>query len=130
MENKTSSLEMVTKQLDEIGLDDSPSLVFVDNTAALSKMVDSLDGLPTVLPSMFIDLEGVNLSRHGTVSILQIYILPAKCTYLIDVYTLRHECFSTPGENGRTLKEILESELIPKVFFDVRNDSDALHAHF
>jgi exonuclease 3'-5' domain-containing protein 1 len=29
-----------------------------------------------------------------------------------------------------TLKEVLESNKIPKVFFDVRNDSDALFAHF
>ncbi|KAH8657291.1 hypothetical protein BGZ61DRAFT_500098 [Ilyonectria robusta] len=93
-------------------------------------MVDSLDGLPTVPPSIFIDLEGINLSRHCTISILQIYILPAKRTYLIYVYTLRDKCFSTPGRNGRTLKAILESELIPNVFFDVRNDSDALHTHF
>lgn len=29
-----------------------------------------------------------------------------------------------------TLKEVLESPLTPKIFFDVRNDADALFAHF
>lgn len=32
--------------------------------------------------------------------------------------------------NGQTLMGILESPHIPKVFFDVRNDSDALFHHF
>jgi len=50
--------------------------------------------------------------------------------YLVDVYTLRHQAFSTRGATGHTLKEILESGTIPKVFFDVRNDSDALYSHF
>ncbi|KAJ4307242.1 hypothetical protein N0V88_000623 [Collariella sp. IMI 366227] len=54
-----------------------------------------LTSLPTSPPSLYLDLEGVNLSRHGTISILQIY-----------------------------------SDTVPKVFFDVRNDSDALFAHF
>ncbi|KAL8904837.1 MAG: hypothetical protein Q9207_002997, partial [Kuettlingeria erythrocarpa] len=34
------------------------------------------------------------------------------------------------NEAGLTLKSILESESIPKVFFDVRNDADALYAHY
>jgi hypothetical protein len=38
------------------------------------------------------------------------------------------DAFSTAGTNGQTLKTILESETIPKVFFDVRNDSDALYS--
>jgi hypothetical protein len=37
---------------------------------------------------------------------------------------------STAGTNGQTLKMIFESETIQKVFFDVRNDSDALYYHF
>jgi exonuclease 3'-5' domain-containing protein 1 len=31
---------------------------------------------------------------------------------------------------GKSLKDILKDEKIPKVFFDARNDSDALFAHF
>jgi exonuclease 3'-5' domain-containing protein 1 len=50
--------------------------------------------------------------------------------YLIDVHTLGAEVFRTPGTEGKTLKDILQDKQIPKVFFDVRNDSDALYAHF
>lgn len=38
--------------------------------------------------------------------------------------------FTLANRSGTTLRSILESALIPKVFFDVRNDSDALYAHF
>ncbi len=36
----------------------------------------------------------------------------------------------TARASGQTLKGILESGSIPKVFFDVHNDSDALFSHF
>ena len=96
----------------------------------LSSLVDSLQGLPTRPPSIYIDLEGEGLSRDGSISILQIYVLPTERTYLIDVHTLRHEAFISCGPSGHTLKGMLESQDIPKVFFDVRNDSDALHNLF
>ncbi|KAH3938424.1 hypothetical protein HBH53_259110 [Parastagonospora nodorum] len=77
------------------------------------------------------NLEGVNLLRQGTVSILQFYVLPKDYTYLVDIHQLQHAAFSTTGKHsGKSLKAILEAEDIPKVFFDVRNDSDALYHHF
>ncbi|KIW33340.1 uncharacterized protein PV07_00197 [Cladophialophora immunda] len=66
------------------------------------------------------DAKGVNAVGSG----------PQKNIYLIDIQTLGHCAFTTPGKSGKTLKDILESTDIPKVFFDVRNDSDALHYHF
>jgi exonuclease 3'-5' domain-containing protein 1 len=57
-------------------------------------------------------------------------VYPSKVVHLIDVYSLREITFTTPGKGGKTLKDILESAAIPKVFFDVRNDSDALYAHY
>jgi exonuclease 3'-5' domain-containing protein 1 len=49
---------------------------------------------------------------------------------LVDIHTLGDKAFSTIGAGGQTLKGILESDSIPKVFLDVRNDSDALFSHF
>ncbi|KAL9014224.1 MAG: hypothetical protein Q9173_001130 [Seirophora scorigena] len=51
-------------------------------------------------------------------------------TFLIDVYSLGETAFTTANAAGLTLKSILESDSAPKVFFDVRNDADALYAHF
>ncbi|KAL7928105.1 ribonuclease H-like domain-containing protein [Trichoderma chlorosporum] len=93
-------------------------------------MVDALTELPNKTPSIYIDLKGVNLGRDGTISILQIFVHPTRKTYLLDVQTLEHTAFTMPGKTGQTLKDILESPLIPKVFFDVRRVADALFALF
>jgi exonuclease 3'-5' domain-containing protein 1 len=49
---------------------------------------------------------------------------------VIDMHTLGNAAFHTAGVRGKTLKNVLESPEIRKVFFDVRNDSDALYAHY
>ncbi|KAJ6437093.1 zinc-regulated transporter 2 [Purpureocillium lavendulum] len=128
--SKTAHLIDVIKLFDEVELADSPETKLVDTVEAIAELVGLLEGLPTEPPSLYFDLEGVNLSRVGTVSILQLHILPSKQTYLIDIHSLHDKSFSTPGGNGCTLKKILELDTIPKVFFDVRNDSDALYSHF
>lgn len=102
----------------------------IDTTAAIAQLVDSIHGLPTTPPSLYLDLEGENLSRDGTLDILQLHILPSNQTHLLDVHVLGHQTFTTPGTCGLTLKAVLESQDIPKVFFDVRCDSDALYSHF
>jgi exonuclease 3'-5' domain-containing protein 1 len=104
--------------------------IFIDTESTVSNMMDELNDLPSTPPPLFIDLEGVNLGRHGAVSILQIFVSPKNCVYLVDVFTLRDKAFSTPGKKGLTLKDILQTPTITKVFFDVRNDSDALFHHF
>jgi exonuclease 3'-5' domain-containing protein 1 len=129
MGNK-QELEALTASLAGIGLHSLPESGLIDTTASLSILVDILYRQPTTPPSLFIDLEGVKLSRHGTISILQIFVRPTKRAYLVDVHTLQHLTFSTRAATGHTLKEILESDTIPKVFFDVRNDSDALYSLF
>ncbi|KAH0421994.1 hypothetical protein CcaCcLH18_13066 [Colletotrichum camelliae] len=108
----------------------STSYDFVDTTAALARAVDALSGAPASPPSLYVDLEGEYLGRLGTISIIQIYLSTQQHTYLIDVQKLGAAAFSEPGTNGATLKTILESPSIPKVLFDVRNDSDALFFHF
>ena len=84
-------------------------------------------------PTMYIDLEGVNVCREGTLSIFTLLIDTGTTTlsvYLIDVFSLGLQTFETTGAKGQTLKDILQDENIPKVFFDVRNDADVLFAQF
>jgi exonuclease 3'-5' domain-containing protein 1 len=62
--------------------------------------------------------------------------------YVLDITTLEVSTFNTvvPEREKRelvcipgpitTFKEVLESPDTPKIFFDVRNDADALFAHF
>ncbi|KAE8849543.1 hypothetical protein PTNB73_10496 [Pyrenophora teres f. teres] len=84
-------------------------------------------------PIMYVDLEGVNLCREGSISIFTLLVdidIITRGVFLIDVHTLGAQAFNTPGAKKTTLKDMLEDEKIPKVFFDVRNDSDALFTHF
>ncbi|KAK0506923.1 hypothetical protein JMJ35_010623 [Cladonia borealis] len=85
-------------------------------------------------PTMYIDLEGVNLCREGSVSIFTLLIdtgIPTQRVCFIDVHVLGAQAFNTTGDKHKTtLKDILQDNMIPKVFFDVRNDSDALFSHF
>jgi len=75
-------------------------------------------------------LEGIALGRHGSISILSLYIAPTKKIYLIDIHSLREAAISTTTNSGTSLKTVLESSAIPKVVFDIRNDSDALFSLF
>lgn len=103
---------------------------FVDSRECLVDFLGKIIHLPTNPPSLYIDLEGVHLSRTGPIAILQIYVLPMKHSYLIDVFKLQEFAFITPGGHGTTLKHVLEDQETPKVFFDVRNDSAALFAQY
>ncbi|KAI4263515.1 MAG: hypothetical protein L6R42_001337 [Xanthoria sp. 1 TBL-2021] len=121
---------MDPSQYNGLSSGDQPSGL-IDTPEAMTSIIDTLVALPSSPPSLFIDLEGVSLSRHGTVSILQLLVSPSDRTYLIDIHTLGSKAFHAPSTDGQmTLKSILESNAISKVFFDVRRDSDALYAHF
>jgi exonuclease 3'-5' domain-containing protein 1 len=107
-----------------------PSITIIDTEQAVQILLDSINNLPTSPPSLYLDLEGVNLGRDGYLSIMQLHVPPKSQVYLIDIHILGRTAFSTPGLSGQTFKSILESASIPKVFFDIRNDSDALFSHY
>ncbi|MCJ1240985.1 hypothetical protein MMC14_008989 [Varicellaria rhodocarpa] len=102
----------------------------IDTPTAMENFLTAVANLPTNPPSLYLDLEGTDLSRHGSISIIEVFVLPLNHVYLVDIHVLGEKAFSTSGSDGRTLKGILESPDIPKVFFDVRNDSDALYSLF
>jgi hypothetical protein len=126
------------------------------------ELVDTVDGLQRMLrqvldarqafkdmllnpqtPLLYIDIEGTNLCRNGTVSLIQLHIPTIPQTFVIDVYTLGSAVFeiSVPATEPElslapsstnspipslgateeiTLKSILESPNILKSFFDCR----------
>lgn len=99
---------------------------FIDTTLGVRDFLEQLHTGSEKEPLLYVDLEGNNLSRHGTISLLTIFVEPRKTVHLIDITTLGHEAFSTATSDGLTLKSILESSQVIKVFFDIRNDSDAM----
>lgn len=98
-------------------------------------LVSSLIGLKTFLSSihkgstLYLDLEGQNLSRHGSIALATILVHPHETIRIIDVSALGNSAFST-SSGERTLKSILEDPNMPKYVWDVRNDADALWAHY
>ncbi|KAE8450344.1 hypothetical protein EG329_006418 [Mollisiaceae sp. DMI_Dod_QoI] len=103
---------------------------FIDFERDLLPLLDSIANLTVDPPSLYMDLEGIDLGRHGSMSILSLYIAPTQKTYLIDIHRLGSAAFSITNNSGTTLKTVLESSTIPKVVFDIRNDSDALFSLF
>lgn len=97
----------------------------------ISSLPDLQASLSLIPPSstLYLDLEGRNLSRHGTLTLLTILVLPTRATSIVDVQTLGDSAFTTPGPDGKTLKAILEDPNTSKCLWDVRNDADALWAH-
>lgn len=78
---------------------------------------------------LYIDLEGDNLCRFGTLSLITILVEPGDTVSVIDVQILGDQAFSISTPDGKTLKDILADEAITKYFWDVRNDADALWAY-
>ncbi|KAL9937673.1 hypothetical protein V8E36_003218 [Tilletia maclaganii] len=105
---------------------------FVDEIAPEIQTPQFVNG--HVRPSLFVDLEGIDLGRQGSVSLMQILLEKRSglsVVKLLDVHVLQHAIFETPGPtSGQTLRSILESADVAKAFFDVRNDSDALFSHY
>jgi exonuclease 3'-5' domain-containing protein 1 len=116
---------------------DSIKIEIINTVEEIGKLVDWLvfRHAPSVpySPTMYIDLEGIDLCREGSLSILTLLIdtgIPTSRVYLVDVHILGAKAFNTAGVKQKALKGILQDENIPTGFFDVRNDSDALFAHF
>ncbi|KAL3462798.1 ribonuclease H-like domain-containing protein [Aspergillus heterothallicus] len=104
-------------------------IVVVDSVSLLQSAINAaVTGLRNDFPSLFIDLEGMNLGRHGSISIMSLYVLTKRTVYLIDVCKLGNEAFSTSNGDGKSLKYLLECPATLKVFFDARRDLEALSA--
>ena len=101
----------------------------IDNVDALSTLVDRIAAAEPK-PLIFVDLEGIDLSRHGSIAIMQVLVPPSPDVHLVDVSTLEADAFNATGRDGSSLSSLLEDETVAKVFFDVRNDSDALNSLF
>ncbi|OQN95562.1 hypothetical protein B0A48_18497 [Cryoendolithus antarcticus] len=103
---------------------------WVDSPDAVSSLIDILSSVEAGSASISLDLEGLNLSRNGSISIVQIWIPFLEQAFLLDVHTLGRQAFSVVNREGKTIKSILESDRLNKYLFDVRNDADALYALF
>ena len=94
-------------------------------------MIDALATLPIDEPDIDVDLEGKNLGRNGPLYLAIVHNYKPDHTYIVDVHCLQNESFDIRGRYGaETFRSILESADIPKLFYDVCQDSGALYHQF
>ncbi|KAF2210300.1 hypothetical protein CERZMDRAFT_99712 [Cercospora zeae-maydis SCOH1-5] len=133
-----SNLHSLTAALPSLRLEDrtAPQVAcegqihFVQTAEDVKSMVHRLFSVASGSQALYMDSEGVNLSRHGTISLLQVWDPLQKAAFLLDVYTLGSQAFTEKDSDGKTLKALLECAEIKKCWFDARNDADALYALF
>mmetsp|Transcript_14105 Transcript_14105/g.20856 ORF Transcript_14105/g.20856 Transcript_14105/m.20856 type:complete len:337 (-) Transcript_14105:230-1240(-) len=102
-----------------------PRYELVDSAEAVADMMSALVGVNQIT----FDLEGVDLSRSGPITVASIKPLSRQgdskrqVAFLVDIKVLQAEAIDA-------LRGLLESEKVEKVMFDCRTDSDALfHQH-
>lgn len=98
----------------------------IDIATAVAELVDSLFGLPSNPLSIYLDLEGVNLSRNGSISIIQILVYPSNEIHLIDTHHLKTVAFTTVGETGKHFKECCNQSPSQKSF----STSEMIQTHY
>lgn len=103
--------------------------IYTSLITSLSELRNFLSSLPDD-KSLYLDLEGSNLGRHGSISLLTVLVHPGNQVHLIDLLTLGSAAFTTSSAGGATLKSILGDPEVPKYFWDLRNDADALWSLF
>ncbi|KAG6354422.1 hypothetical protein INS49_004439 [Diaporthe citri] len=102
------------------------SSILISTSADLKIFLSSIRPGSTI----YLDLEGKNLSRDGTLTLATMLIQPQNDTRVVDVLSLGKSAFDVESDEGTSLKSILEDPDIPKGVWDVRNDADALWSHF
>ena len=93
------------------------------------KFLPKLLNLKNDATKIFCDMEGENLGKPpGTISLLQMTI--GGHTWIFDVTVLGKKVFNTMGPHGQSIRGVFESTGIIKVWWDVRNDANALYFHY
>jgi exonuclease 3'-5' domain-containing protein 1 len=117
----------------EIGNFDSVNRTFIDTQEKLRAFLPILLKLrPSTreAPELTLDSEGWNLGIHGTLTILQMRIRSLKHTFVFDVLALGGtNMFETEGAEGQSLKKVLQSKEHVQLWWDLRQDQEALLHH-
>ncbi|XP_067947528.1 piRNA biogenesis protein EXD1-like [Watersipora subatra] len=88
--------------------------ILVESAESTESAIEDLKEYST----LSVDCEGVDLGRDGELCLLQV-ATPSK-VYLFDIVALKGTAFSAG------LKDILENSTITKLFYDCREDCNAL----
>ena len=82
-------------------------VIVVDFATTLLSLLNNHIILVVHPPSLYLDVEGLDLGRAGSISIISLYITPVKKTYLVDIQRLGTTVFSIMNSSTTSLKTIL-----------------------
>lgn len=98
-----------------------------DTEQSIVGLLDSLEQQQGPDRLIFLDFEGIDLSRHGKICLGQLTWPSSPFVYLLDFVALPR-LMDVCNSRGTSLKSLCEEEQYIKVLFDPRMDADALWA--
>lgn len=129
VETTTGTVNVHQSGLDEALLASDFRIQLIDTFGALLQLLQTMESTSKKVIAM--DFEGMKLCRHGALCLIQVCLQDdPHMVYVIDTFLLGRRCFSVATKNETSLKTILEDENYTKVWFDPRNDVDALYHQF
>jgi len=72
-----------------------PGILLVNTPETVKTLVDALSSLSAPTNTVCVDLEGVKLSRHGSISLIQIWAPTLDQAFIVGVHTLGPQAFDT-----------------------------------
>lgn len=133
LETNSGLLEPHDSRKDKVLLDSPFRIDLVDSFGKLTDLLMHLENLCSRNQgtTLAFDFEGVKLCRHGALCLVQLTCCDdPRSVYVLDVHVLGKKAFTFETPNGTSMKSILEDQNICKVWFDPRNDVDALYHQF
>ncbi|KAF5643150.1 hypothetical protein F52700_2865 [Fusarium sp. NRRL 52700] len=107
-----------------------PRIIWIGDRDAWDILLNDLDNIPKFKPCLFNTLEGNCIGDESKISTMHFYNAMSYHFYLIDVYWLGAITFWRTNKHNTFLKNVLESENIIKVFFDVKKYSEVLYRKY
>jgi hypothetical protein len=102
----------------------------IDTAEGVAKFMDEIADLRINRPSLYMDMERDKLAYGGHMWFFQIRVASPHLSVIVvfDIKTLGAKAFKTGCRQSTTLRNVLESSTIPKIFHCVSNDQAALKA--
>lgn len=137
VQTASGTLEVYESCVDEVFADSPFRVHLIDSYGCLMKLLSHIEQLYERFIAggsqlvVAVDFEGVKLSRDGPLCLAQMVLNDeSKLVYVVDVHRLGRRAFSITTPKGMSLQNVLEADDIRKVWFDPRNDIDALFHQF
>merc|ERR1719189_2693749 len=104
----------------------------IDSFGCLMKLLCHLEDIVQAgNAALAVDFEGVKLCRHGALCLVQMTCSDnPQLVYVLDIHVLGKRAFTMETPGRTSMKMLLEAQAVRKVWFDPRNDVDALYHQF